>query len=45
MAVHDSKNIEAMESIRARTNRAIIKHMVQNGGKAMKHTDFKCQIY
>lgn len=35
-----SENVAAMENIRTRTNRAIIKHMVQNGGKAIKHTDF-----
>ena len=28
-----------MENIRARTNRAFIKHMVQNGGKTIKHSD------
>ena len=35
-----SENTEAMENIRTRTNRAIIKHMGQNDGKAIKHPDF-----
>ena len=29
-----------MEKIHARTNHAYIKHMMQNGCKAMKRTDF-----
>ena len=29
-----------MENIRSRTNRALIKHMILNGGKAIKHPDF-----
>ena len=29
-----------MENIRTRTNRAIIKHMGQNDGKAIKHPGF-----
>lgn len=35
-----SENTEAMENIRTRTNRAIIQHVVQRGGKAIKHPDF-----
>ena len=33
-----------MENIRARNNRAIIKHMVQNGGKTIKHEDFNDKL-
>ena len=29
-----------MENIHARTNHAYIKHMIQNGSKGMKHSDF-----
>ena len=39
-----SKKIEAMENIRARNNRAIIKHMVQIGGKTIKHEDFNDKL-
>ena len=35
-----TENIEAMENIHARTNHAFINHMIQKGGKAMKHPDF-----
>ena len=39
-----SENIEAMENIRSRTNRALIKHMILNGGKAIKHPDFNDKL-
>ena len=35
-----SENTEAIEHIRTRINRAIIKHMGQNGGKAIQQSDF-----
>ena len=39
-----SENIEAMENIRSRTNRALIKHMILNGGNAIKHPDFNDKL-